>query len=157
MTGGPSQIVYHIYTDGACKRNPGPGGWAALIRTPNGERIIRGADSLTTNNRMEMIAVIEATNLLENGSKVVVYSDSKYVIDGITKWLPKWKSNHWRTSADKPVKNSDLWRRLDEANVRLRIDWEWVKAHSGHPDNELVDSEAQQEAMRIQSTMNGDE
>ena len=128
-----------------------------MIRTPNGERLIKGADSLTTNNRMEMIAVIEAINLVEDGSKVVVHSDSKYVIDGITKWLPKWKLNHWRTSTNKPVKNSDLWRRLDENNVRLHIEWEWVKGHSGHPENELVDSEAQQAAMKIQTTINDNE
>ena len=153
MMGGYSPSIYQIYTDGACKNNPGPGGWAALIRSPKGEKLITGAESMTTNNRMEMIAVIEAISTVEDGSEVVIHSDSRYVIDGITSWLPKWKLNNWRTSTNKPVKNSDLWRDLDKANNRLHISWEWVKGHSGHPENELVDDEARQAAMRIQSSI----
>lgn len=128
-----------------------------MIRSQNGEKLIKGGDSLTTNNRMEMIAVIEATKTVPDGSEVVVHSDSKYIVDGISKWLPKWKTNDWRTSANKPVKNSDLWLDLDDANNRLQIVWKWVKGHSGHPENELVDSEAQQAARRMQSSSNNAE
>ena len=106
---------------------------------------------------MEMIAVIEATKTVPDGSEVVVHSDSKYIVDGISKWLPKWKTNDWRTSANKPVKNSDLWLDLDDANNRLQIVWKWVQGHSGHPENELVDSEAQQAARRMQSSSNNAE
>lgn len=124
-----------------------------MIRASNGERLIKGADAMTTNNRMEMLAVIEATRVIEDGADVVVHTDSKYVIDGITKWLPKWKANHWRTSSKQPVKNKDLWLLMDEASNRLNIEWRWVKGHSGHPENELVDNEAQQAALEIKSTI----
>ena len=124
-----------------------------MIRSLKGEKLIKGGDFSTTNNRMEMIAVIEATRMVPDGSEVVVYSDSKYIVDGISKWLPKWKMNDWRTSAKKPVKNSDLWLELDEANNRLHIVWKWVKGHSGHPENEIVDSEAQRAARRMQLRM----
>ena len=130
---------YVIYTDGACSGNPGPGGWAALVQRAENENLLVGAEKLTTNNRMEMMAVIKATQSLLDNATAVVYSDSKYVIDGITKWLPRWKVSNWVTASGKLAKNSDLWRLLDEENQRLNVRWEWVKGHAGHPQNERVD------------------
>lgn len=132
-----------IYTDGACKGNPGPGGYAALLRKGEHEREIVGWEAETTNNRMELMAVIVALEALKRPCAVAVYSDSRYVLDGITKWMPNWKKRNW-----KKVKNPDLWRRLDEARSRHEIDWNWVEAHAGHVDNERVDRLASDAAIR---------
>ena len=145
-----SKPKYTIYTDGSCKHNPGPGGWAALIRAGSNENLIKGGELNTTNNRMEMLAVINALDRLEDNSLVVLFSDSKYVVDGITMWLPKWKRQNWLTSKKDAVKNSDLWRVLDQHNQRMRIAWNWVKAHSGVTENETVDQAAQQCAEELQ-------
>ena len=128
-----------IYTDGACRGNPGPGGWAALLRTGEHEREISGAEPLTTNNRMELTAVIRALEALKRPVEARVYTDSEYVRRGITEWLAAWKARGWRTAARKPVKNQDLWQRLDELSARHRIDWHWVPGHAGVPGNERVD------------------
>ncbi len=131
--------MIEIYTDGACRGNPGPGGWAALLRLGAHEREISGGDSLTTNNRMELTAVIRALEALTRPVHARVYTDSEYVRRGITEWLPGWKARGWRTAARKPVKNQDLWQRLDELRARHQLEWHWVPAHSGITDNERVD------------------
>jgi len=128
-----------IYTDGACSGNPGPGGWGALLRYKGTEKELSGGAAETTNNRMELQAVIEGLKALSQPCHVTVYSDSKYVLDGITKWLEGWKARNWKTAAKKPVKNVDLWQELDEEIVRHDITWKWVKGHSGHPENERAD------------------
>lgn len=129
-----------LYTDGACRGNPGPGGWGVLLRARGQERELFGGDLLTTNNRMEMMAAIEGLQALKRPCAVAVYTDSEYLRRGIGEWMPKWKASGWRTSARKPVKNEDLWRRLDEATTRHQVEWHWVKGHSGHPDNERADA-----------------
>jgi ribonuclease HI len=131
-----------IYTDGACRGNPGPGGWAALLRHRGGERIVSGAEPATTNNRMELTAAIEALTLLKRPTRVVLTTDSQYVRLGVTQWMVKWKRNGWRNAQKQPVKNRDLWERLDEQADRHEIEWHWVRGHSGHPENERVDQEA---------------
>ena len=128
-----------IFTDGACKGNPGPGGWGALLRKGTTEKEMSGAEADTTNNRMEMTAAIEALSALKRPCSVDLYTDSKYLIDGITKWLPGWQKRGWKTADKKPVKNEDLWRSLASLNARHTITWHWVKGHSGHPENERVD------------------
>ena len=128
-----------IYTDGACKGNPGPGGWGALLRWNGHEKELFGGEPDTTNNRMELMAAIKAIEALTRETEADLYTDSKYVRDGITQWLPKWKTNGWKTAAKKPVKNDDLWRRLDEALSHHKISWHWVKGHAGHPENERAD------------------
>lgn len=129
-----------IYTDGACRGNPGPGGWGAILRTSNGkEREISGGEAPTTNNRMELTAAIEALQALKRPCRVQLFTDSTYVRDGITKWIHGWRRNGWRTSDRKPVKNAELWQALVEAAAPHRIEWHWVKAHNGHPENERVD------------------
>ena len=128
-----------IFTDGACRGNPGPGGWAALIRSGARERELSGGESLTTNNRMELMAAIEALNALKKPCRVKLTTDSVYVRDGITRWIHGWQRNGWRTSDRKPVKNADLWQQLLGAVARHRIEWHWVKGHSGHPENDRVD------------------
>ncbi len=128
-----------IYTDGACSGNPGPGGWGALLRYKGTEKELSGGAVETTNNRMELQAVIEGLKALKQSCHVTVYSDSKYVLDGITKWMDGWKAKNWKTAAKKPVKNVDLWQELDEEIARHTITWEWVKGHSGHPENERAD------------------
>lgn len=129
-----------IYTDGACKGNPGVGGWGALLRYGGAEKELHGGEPNTTNNRMELMAVISGLNALTRVSDVVVTTDSQYVKNGITDWIKNWKRNGWKTAAKKPVKNADLWRQLDEAVGRHRVRWEWVKGHSGHPGNERADA-----------------
>ena len=129
----------HIATDGACKGNPGPGGWGALIRSGDRERELSGGEALTTNNRMELTAAVEALNALKRPCHVTLSTDSRYVMDGLTKWIAGWQRNGWRTADKKPVKNEDLWRALIAAAARHRIEWKWVKGHAGHPDNERVD------------------
>lgn len=134
-----SEII-EIYTDGACRGNPGPGGWGALLRFQGKEKTLSGAEAMTTNNRMEMMAVISALEALKHPRYAVeLTTDSRYVMDGVTKWLPAWKERGWKTASKKPVKNADLWQRLDELVVRQKINWHWVKGHSGHTENELVD------------------
>jgi ribonuclease HI len=131
--------VIEIYTDGACRGNPGPGGWAALLRIGEHEREISGAEALTTNNRMELTAVIRALAALKRPVEARLYTDSEYVRRGVTEWLPAWKARGWRTAQRKPVKNQDLWQQLDERRLPHRIEWHWVPAHSGVMDNERVD------------------
>lgn len=128
-----------IYTDGACRGNPGPGGWGALLRYKDSEKMLKGAELNTTNNRMELQAAISALESLTRACNVKLVTDSRYVMDGIQSWLPNWKKRGWKTANKKPVKNEDLWRRLDQLADRHEIDWQWVKGHSGHMENELVD------------------
>jgi len=132
--------VVRIYTDGACKGNPGPGGWGALLRSGGHERELFGGDPATTNNRMELTAVIRALAALKQASKVEVYTDSEYVMKGITEWLAAWKRRGWKTADRKPVKNADLWRELDELAGRHEVRWHWVRGHAGHPENERADA-----------------
>ena len=132
------------YTDGACSGNPGPGGWGALLIARDGKRVVKtrelkGGEVETTNNRMELLAAIHELEALERPSSLTVVTDSAYVKGGITAWLHNWKRNNWRTATKKPVKNEDLWRRLDAANARHQVTWEWVKGHAGHPENERAD------------------
>lgn len=129
-----------IYTDGACSGNPGPGGWGALLRWKDHEKELNGGEAETTNNRMELMAAIRALEALKRPSAVDLYTDSKYLKDGVQSWLAKWKRNGWKTAAKKPVKNEDLWRRLDTALARHDIAWHWVKGHAGHPENERADT-----------------
>jgi len=134
----------HIYTDGACRGNPGPGGWGALLIAGKHQKTMHGGDPETTNNRMELTAAIEALNALKGNSRVVLHTDSKYVMDGINDWMPNWKNRGWKTSAKKPVKNQDLWQALDEAIARHEIEWRWVRGHNGNPGNETADALANQ-------------
>jgi ribonuclease HI len=131
--------VIEIYTDGACRGNPGPGGWAALLRIGEHEREISGAEALTTNNRMELTAVIRALEALKRPVEARLYTDSEYVRRGVNEWLSAWKARGWRTAERKPVKNQDLWQQLDELRMPHRIEWHWVPAHAGVSDNERVD------------------
>ena len=150
MAGQARQRV-EIATDGACLGNPGPGGWAALLRTGPHEKLISGGANDTTNNRMELQAAIEALTLLKRPCAVTLKTDSIYVRDGITKWLPGWQARGWRTADKKPVKNQDLWQALAAAAKPHVIDWQWVKGHNGDADNERVDVAARAEAQAIQS------
>ncbi len=129
-----------IFTDGACRGNPGPGGWGALLVAGKRRKTMYGGERDTTNNRMELKAVIEALNALNGSRKVILHTDSKYVKDGITSWLENWKRRGWKTAARKPVKNQDLWQALDEAVRRHDIEWRWVKGHAGHAGNEEADA-----------------
>lgn len=129
-----------IFTDGACRGNPGKGGWGAVLIYGENEKHLYGGEALTTNNRMELTATIEALKALKRPCEVVLTTDSKYVKDGITTWIHNWKKNGWRTSQKKPVKNVDLWQALDTELARHQVSWEWVKGHSGHPENELADA-----------------
>jgi ribonuclease HI len=129
-----------IFTDGACSGNPGPGGWGAILRSNGHEKELSGGERATTNNRMELTAAIRALEALKGPSVVTIHTDSKYVMDGLTKWLPKWKRNGWRTADKKPVKNGDLWRALDDASSRHDVKWRWVKGHDGHEENERADA-----------------
>lgn len=132
------------YTDGACSGNPGPGGWGVLLRAMEGEslvkeRTLQGGEAETTNNRMELLAAIHALETLERASRITVVTDSAYVKNGVTSWIHGWKRNGWKTSNKKPVKNVELWQRLDAAQARHQVIWEWVKGHAGHPENERAD------------------
>ena len=131
--------VVEVYSDGACKGNPGPGGWGALLRFGARERELWGGEAATTNNRMELMAVIRALEALKRSSRVRVYTDSQYVQKGISEWMRKWKRNGWKTADRKPVKNDDLWKELDELAARHHIEWHWVRGHAGHPENERAD------------------
>jgi len=135
-----SAEVVQIYADGACKGNPGPGGWGAIVRARGQERELFGGEPSTTNNRMELTAVIRALESLPAGSDASVYTDSQYVQKGISEWLPDWKRRGWLTADKKPVKNVDLWQRLEEVARSHRVAWHWVKGHAGHPENERADA-----------------
>ena len=128
-----------IYTDGACRGNPGPGGWGVVLRSGTREKLLKGGELETTNNRMELTAALEALNALHRPCRVEIYTDSQYLRQGITEWLPNWKQRGWRTANRKPVKNADLWQRLESASTRHQVRWHWVKAHAGVPGNELAD------------------
>ena len=132
------------YTDGACSGNPGPGGWGVLLQAMNGETLVKertlnGGEAETTNNRMELMAAIQALETLERASRITVVTDSAYVKNGVTGWIHGWKRNGWKTASKKPVKNAELWQRLDAAHARHEVTWEWVKGHAGHPENERAD------------------
>jgi ribonuclease HI len=129
-----------IYTDGACKGNPGPGGWGVLLKSGGTEKELFGGEALTTNNRMEMMAVIQALEALKRPCKVTLHLDSKYVLQGITEWLPGWKAKGWKTAAKQPVKNVDLWQQLDALAHTAGHEWRWVKGHAGDPGNERADA-----------------
>ena len=140
-----------IFTDGACLGNPGPGGWGVLLRTGGHERELSGGEAMTTNNRMELTAAIMGLEALKRAAKVTLWTDSTYVRDGITRWIRGWKANGWRTADRKPVKNVDLWQRLEAAAAPHTIDWRWVRGHDGHPENERVDQLASAAARAAQS------
>lgn len=139
----------YAYTDGACSGNPGPGGWGVLLRAVEGdavvkERTLNGGEGNTTNNRMELLAAIHALESLSRASTITVVTDSQYVKNGVTGWIHGWKRNGWKTAAKKPVKNAELWQRLDAAQQRHAVTWEWVKGHAGHPENERADELARE-------------
>ena len=132
--------IVEIYTDGACRGNPGPGGWGALLIAGRHRKTLHGGEQETTNNRMELLAAIEALNALKGPRSVILHTDSKYVMDGINDWMPNWKKRGWKTAARKPVKNQDLWRALDEAIARHDIEWYWVRGHTGVDGNDIADA-----------------
>ena len=132
--------VVEIYSDGACRGNPGPGGWGALLRANGAEKELYGGEAATTNNRMELMAAIRALEALKRPSRVKLYTDSIYVMKGISTWIHDWKRRGWRTADKKPVKNEDLWRQLEAAAARHEVEWHWVKGHAGHPENERADA-----------------
>ncbi|MGJ8571765.1 MAG: ribonuclease HI [Hoeflea sp.] len=133
-----------IFTDGACSGNPGPGGWGAILRHGESVKEMSGGEGETTNNRMELLGAISALNALKGACEVDLYTDSKYVMDGISKWIFGWKKNGWKTAAKKPVKNAELWQALDQANQRHKVKWHWVKGHDGHVENERADELARE-------------
>ena len=139
-----TSMTVDIYTDGACSGNPGPGGWGALMLCNGEEKELSGGEAETTNNRMEMLAAIQAFQALKKPTKVRLHTDSTYLKDGITKWIANWKRNGWRTAAKKPVRNADLWQLLEEVMKPHNVEWHWVKGHSGHPENERADELARQ-------------
>jgi ribonuclease HI len=141
-----------LFTDGACLGNPGPGGWAALLRWGGVEKMLAGGEAVTTNNRMELMAAIAGLEALKRPCSVQLTTDSRYVQQGIEQWLAKWRANGWRTADKQPVKNQELWERLAEACARHRIRWAWVRGHSGHPENERVDRAAREQAERFRGT-----
>ena len=138
--------VVEIFTDGSCLSNPGPGGWGVLLRWRGTERELAGSEPYTTNNRMELMAAIQGLEALKHPSRVLLTTDSTYVCDGISKWITGWKRNGWKTSAKKPVKNVDLWKRLDLVLMAHQVDWRWVRGHTGHAENERVDQLASMHA-----------
>lgn len=139
-TSQPLQGRVIIYTDGSCKGNPGPGGWGVVLRSGDKEKLMHGGETLTTNNRMEMKAVIEALKALKMACHVSIYTDSKYVMQGVTEWMGGWKARGWKTTGKDPVKNVDLWQEIDDLLGLHEISWHWVKGHAGHPGNELADA-----------------
>jgi ribonuclease HI len=140
----PATPIIDIFTDGACSGNPGPGGWGAILRSGAHERELQGGEAATTNNRMEMMAAIAALEALKRPSKVRLHTDSSYLKDGITKWLPQWKRRGWKTADKKPVKNVDLWQRLEAAEAPHEVEWFWVRGHDGHVENERADALARE-------------
>lgn len=147
MTKEEGAPLVEIYTDGACSGNPGPGGWGAILISGAHRKEMSGGEALTTNNRMEMIAAISALEALKRRSNVELHTDSNYLKNGITQWIHNWKRNGWRTADNKPVKNAELWQRLDELRLRHNVNWRWVKGHAGHAENERAD-ELAREGMR---------
>lgn len=147
-------MIEHVemFTDGACKGNPGPGGWGALLRYKNKEKNLYGGELNTTNNRMELMAVIEGLRSLTRSCEIVITTDSEYVKNGITSWIQGWKKRGWKTAARKPVKNEDLWRQLESEAAKHQIEWKWVKGHSGHRENELADELAN---LGVEKVLNG--
>ncbi len=145
----PEPTHVEIFTDGACKGNPGPGGWGAVIRAGQTEKDISGGEALTTNNRMELLAAIRALEALKRPCRVTLHTDSRYVMDGLTKWIHGWRKNGWKTADRKPVKNAELWQALVAASAPHRIEWKWVKGHSGHPENERADRLASDAALAM--------
>ena len=146
-----------IYTDGACRGNPGPGGWGAILIAANGtEKQLCGGERATTNNRMELMAAIQALEALKKPCKVELHTDSQYVMKGITEWVRGWKLRGWKTAAKAPVKNEDLWRRLDEARLRHKVTWLWVKGHAGHELNEHADALARRGCEEVQAAVRGE-
>lgn len=139
-----SEEIVEIFTDGACSGNPGPGGWGAILRMGSAQKEIFGGEANTTNNRMEMTAVIQALSALKRPVKVELYTDSQYVQKGISEWIHGWKRRGWKTASKEPVKNEDLWRELDRLASLHNVDWRWVKGHAGHPENERCDALARQ-------------
>ena len=144
--------IIEIFTDGACSGNPGPGGWGVLLRWRGHEKELYGGVAKTTNNRMELMAAIRGIETLKPGSRAVLVTDSAYVRDGITEWIHSWKRNGWKTAAKKPVKNEDLWRRLDAALADHEVEWRWVRGHTGHADNERADALAKKGAGKAAAT-----
>ena len=138
-----TQLV-EMYTDGACRGNPGKGGWGVLLRYGEAEKALYGGEKLTTNNRMELTAVIKGLEALTKSCRIKITTDSKYVLQGVTEWMPNWKKRNWRTANKNPVLNVELWQQLDELVAQHEIEWNWVKGHSGHPENELADQLANQ-------------
>lgn len=134
-----NEAIVEIFTDGACRGNPGPGGWGAILRFNGSEKELYGGEVLTTNNRMELLAAIRALEALKRPCRVRLTTDSKYVQQGISEWLPNWKRRNWKTAGRQPVKNVDLWQQLDVLAAPHHIDWRWVKGHAGHPENERAD------------------
>ncbi len=139
-----------IFTDGACKGNPGPGGWGVILRMGHHEKEMSGGEAETTNNRMEMTAVIRALKALTEPCAVTIHTDSRYVIDGMTKWIEGWKRKGWVSASKQPVRNQDLWHDLIEAVLHHQIEWQWIKGHDGHPENERADKLASDAAIRVQ-------
>jgi ribonuclease HI len=152
MTAARTLQKVELFTDGACLGNPGPGGWAALLRSGTREKALVGAEADTTNNRMELMAAIAGIEALKRACAVVVTTDSQYVRRGVEEWMPRWKANGWKTSDRKPVKNRDLWERLDAALASHDVAWRWVKGHAGHVENERVDVLAREAAEAIKAT-----
>ena len=148
-----AMIHVEIFTDGACLGNPGPGGWAALLRARGKEKLISGGVADTTNNRMELLAAIAGLDALKYPCTVTLTTDSRYVMQGIEEWLPNWIARNWRTAAGKPVKNQDLWERLQQAVSRHQVTWQWVKGHAGHQENEQVDQAARAAAEDMKETI----
>ena len=146
-----SNTKLQIYTDGACLGNPGPGGWAAIIIENGQERVFSGNDNMTTNNRMELLAIIKALESFNENLELIIYTDSKYVINGITSWIKNWEANSWKNSTKQPVKNVDLWKKLDMNAKKHNIEWIWVKGHSGNFFNEKVDEIARSQAQMLKS------
>ncbi|UJP06157.1 MAG: ribonuclease HI [Nitrosomonas sp.] len=155
MTGGQTAVV-EIFTDGACKGNPGIGGWGALLRYGGREREIFGGEKMTTNNRMELLAAIRALEALKRPCKVHLHTDSQYLHRGVNEWLSGWKARDWRTADKKPVKNDDLWKRLDDLTRQHEIEWCWVRGHAGHTDNERADRLANRGVESVRSEQHND-
>jgi ribonuclease HI len=151
MNANAQDQAVEVFTDGACSGNPGPGGWGALLRYKGVERELSGAESDTTNNRMEMMAAIAALEAITRPSRVILTTDSTYVRDGITKWIVGWKRRNWKTAGKKPVKNVDLWQRLEAASEPHAIEWHWVRGHSGHAENERADTLAREAITTMKS------
>ena len=151
MNANAQDQTVEVFTDGACSGNPGPGGWGALLRYKGVERELSGAESDTTNNRMEMMAAIAALEAIKRPSRVILTTDSTYVRDGITKWIVGWKRRNWKTADKKPVKNVDLWQRLETASAPHAVEWHWVRGHSGHAENERADTLAREAITAMRS------